>query len=72
MWCVESRGGLWCAAKSQTVEPDAGTSVATACDHYVTLPIGIRRSKHPTCVDCRAALRSPKTSNEEVKERSSK
>lgn len=57
VWCVRHRDG-WCAVAGNMKPAEDASSIHTACDHYVVLPLGTSK-RHPTCDECLAALARP-------------
>lgn len=55
VWCVRSRGDLWCAVADGKKPDEAATSVPTACSHFIILPGGVSRRK-PNCEECIRSL----------------
>lgn len=51
VWCVKSRGDLWCATADGKLHSEEAASVATKCGYFVILPIGASK-RRPTCREC--------------------
>lgn len=50
VWCIRHKDG-YCASKTPSTMPEEADSLPTLCDHFITLPTGIRRGM-PTCGEC--------------------
>jgi hypothetical protein len=42
VWCVRHKDG-YCASKTPDREPAYDDSMATLCDHFITMPGGVRK-----------------------------
>ncbi len=49
-WCIRHKDG-YCASKTPSMMPAEEDSMPTLCDHFITLPTGIRKGM-PTCAEC--------------------